>query len=117
MASRMMWLSALGHAGRRLVEQQDLGLQAERDGQLDQALAPVRQLGDPSARVGGQLERLEQMHRLFDDVPARARRPEHRRRGADPLGDRDVHVFEHREPAEQPVDLERAGDAELDPFA
>ena len=38
---------ALGarHAGRGLVEQQHLGPEAERDGQLDQPLAAVGQLG------------------------------------------------------------------------
>ena len=34
--------------------------------------------------------------------------------GAEPLGDRDVDVLQHREAAEQPVDLEGARDAELD---
>src|SRR6478736_4414779 len=37
--------------------------------------------------------------------------------GAAPaLGDRHVDVLQHGEAAEQPVDLEGAGDAELDPF-
>ena len=107
---------ALGarHAGCRLVEQQDLGLQAERDGEFDQALAAVRQLGDAVRRVGRQLQGVEQVHRLFDHVPARPGRPEHGRGRADPLGDRDVDVFQHREPPEQPVDLERPSDTELD---
>ena len=34
------------HAGRGLVEQQHLGLQPERDRELDQPLAPIGQLGD-----------------------------------------------------------------------
>ena len=62
-----------------------------------------------------QLERLQQMHGLVDHVLAAAGRLEHGRRRADPLGDRDIDVLQHREPAEQPVDLEGAGDAELDP--
>ena len=66
--------------------------------------------------VGRKFQRVEQMHRLFDHVAAPAGRPEHGRGRPDPLGDRDVDVFQHREPAEQPVDLERPGDAELDPF-
>src|SRR5262245_38465974 len=43
-----------GHAGRGLVEQQDLRPQAEGDGQLHQALATVGQLGDAVTRVAGQ---------------------------------------------------------------
>ena len=54
------------------------------------------------------------MHRLVDHILALAGRPEHGRRRADALGDRDIDVLQHREAAEQPVDLEGAGDAELD---
>ena len=109
---------ALGarHAGRRLVEQQHLRLKPERDRQLDQALAAVGQLRDAVPRVVRELQGLEQVHRLLDHVPPPAGRPEHGRRRADALGDREVDVLEHREPAEQPVDLERPGDAELDAF-
>src|SRR5206468_2612355 len=38
------------------------------------------------------------------------------RGGTDALGDGDVDVLQHREAAEQPVDLERPRDAELDPL-
>ena len=36
-----------GHAGGGLVEQEHLGFEAERDGELDQALAAIGQLGAP----------------------------------------------------------------------
>ena len=44
---------ALGarHAGGRLVEQQHVRPEAERDRELDEALPPVRQLGDAAPRV------------------------------------------------------------------
>ena len=64
--------------------------------------------------MSASLSRVEQLHRLVDHVAARAGGPEHVRRRADPLGDRHVDVLQHREAAEQPVDLEGAGDAELD---
>ena len=109
---------ALGarHAGRRLVEQQHLGLQSERDGQLDQPLAAIGQFRNGLVGDVGELEPRQQLHRLVDHVAARARGRDHVRRGADALGDRHIDVLQHREAAEQPVDLEGAGDAELDPF-
>ena len=117
MASRMMWLSALGTPAAGSSSSSTSGFKPERDRELDQALAAVGQLGDAvAARSSVELQGLEQAHRLVDHVPAPARRPEHGRGGADPLGDRDVDVLQHREPAEQPVDLERARDAELDPL-
>ena len=114
MASRMMWLSALGTPAAGSSSSSTSGFKPERDRELDQALAAVGQLGDAVAGVVGELQGLEQMHRLVDHVPAPAGGPEHGRRGADALGHRDVDVLQHREPAEQPVDLERARDAELD---
>ena len=109
---------ALGarHARRWLVEQQHLGLQAERDRDLDQALAAIRELGDAVARIVLELQGLEHVHRLVDHIHARARRPDHGGGRADPLGDGDVDVLEDRESAEQPVDLEGACDPKLDPF-
>ena len=51
-----------------------------------------------------------------DDVGAPADRIKHRPRRADALGDRHADIFQNRQAAEQPVDLERARDAELDPL-
>ena len=104
-----------GHAGGGLVEQQHLGLQSERDRELDQALPAIGQLGDAvlgivvrasASPAGASTSSITSC--------ALAGRLQHRGRGAEPLGHRDIDVLQHREPAEQPVDLEGAGDAELD---
>ncbi len=107
---------ALGrrHASGGLVEQQHVGLEAERDRELDQTLAPVGQFGDAMGGVVGELERFEQRHRLVDHLLAQACRLEHVGRDTEPLGDCDIDILQHREAAEQAVDLEGASDAELD---
>ena len=97
MASRMMWLSALGTPAAGSSRSRTSGLEPERDGELDQALAAVGQLGDALARVVAPAsERLQQVHRLVDHVAAAAGGPEHRRGGAAALGDREVDVLQHR---------------------
>ena len=113
-ASRMMWLSALGTPAAGSSSSSTSGFEPERDRELDQPLAAVGQFGDAMPGVVGELEHVEQAHRLVDHVLAHAGGLEHRVAGAEPLGDRDVDVLQHREPAEQPVDLEGARDAELD---
>ena len=108
---------ALGarHAGGRLVEQQHLGLQAERDRDLDQALAAIGQLRDALLRRRPRASAFRAAASTSSITSrALAGRPQHGRRRADALGDRDVDVLQHREAAEQPVDLEGARDAELD---
>jgi hypothetical protein len=90
------------------------GLEAERDRKLDQALTPIRQFGDAMRGVVRKLEGLQQRHRLVDHLLAPAGRLEHMGRDPEPLGDRDTDILQHREAAEQAVDLEGAGDAELD---
>ena len=75
------------HAGRGLIEQQDLRLEPDGDRELDQPLAAIGQLGDAAVRMVGELERLQEEHRLLDHVSAPAGRIEHRRGGADPFGD------------------------------
>ena len=52
------------HAGGGLVEQQDLGLEPDRDRKLDQALAAIGQLGHAMARIVRKLQGLQQLHRL-----------------------------------------------------
>ena len=103
-----------GHAGGGLVEQQHLGIEPECDGKFDQPLAAVRQFGDAVLCVVGKLEHDKESHRLLDHVLAHAGRLEHGIAGAEPFGHRDVDVLQHREPTEQTVDLEGAGDAALD---
>ena len=104
------------HAGRRLVEQQHLGLEAERHGDLDQPLAAIGEHVDRAQRVVGETQLLEQREGLLD-------------RGAMTPGgaeqaachtfcrsaDRQCHVFEHAQAAEQRGDLEGADEAAPDP--
>ena len=113
-ASSRMWCSAPGMPGRGLVEQQHARRERERERDFHQALAAVGQLGHRPARVGGQAHRLDQPHRLGSDVGAQARGPQRVAARPQALGDRDRDVLEHREAAEQLVDLERAHDAALD---
>ena len=54
------------HAGRRLVEQQHLGREAERHRDLDQALAAIGELADRPQRVVGEAEPLEQREGFLD---------------------------------------------------
>ena len=56
------------HAGRRLVEQQHLGLEPERHRDLDQALAAIGQLAHRAQRLVGEAEPLEQRVGLLDHV-------------------------------------------------
>src|SRR4029450_4440395 len=118
-ASRMMWLSALGTPAAGSSSSRPSGFRPSPMGSSTPrsrpSVAPAEPRG-PAARAGRHPERLEQVPRLFHDVAARAGRPKHRRGCADPFGDRDAHIFENRKPAEQTVDLERPGDAELDPL-
>ena len=104
-----------GHAGGGLVEQQHLGLEPERDRKLDQALAAVGQFRDALRGVVGELAASSRSAIASSTTSLRS--PAGRSmpgRDAEPLGHRDVDVLQHRQPAEQPVDLERARDAELD---
>ena len=107
------------HAGRRLVEQQQLGLAGQRAGQLEAALVAVRQvLGGILLVAARQADQLEQLAR---PVPGRLLLDAHRRqlqqrRPPARLHARvapDHHVGEHGHGAEQPDVLERAADAEL----
>ncbi len=102
------------HAGRRLVEQQHLGREAERHSDLDQALAAVGELLHRAKRFVVQAEPLEQAVGLVDDVAAAPCRPMDVAAAAEPLRHRERHVFENRQAAKQRRDLERAHDAVLD---
>ena len=105
-----------GHAGRRLVEQQHLGLERERDGDLDQALAAVGQLAHRPPASSSRRSVSSSRCASRDHVGWRRPAPEQGGGDADALGDRHADVLEHGQAAEQLVDLERAGDAALDPL-
>ena len=96
------------HAGRRLVEQQHLGLERERGRDLERTLAPVGELAGVRVRELGQADRLEQRACLVVEPRERASRaPEVERMPALAL-QRDTHVLEHGEVREHRRDLERA---------
>src|SRR5882724_4011852 len=101
------------HARCRLVEEQHLGFQAERDRDLDQTLLPVGQVEDALSRVFREPEGREQLQAFAAHVGVRARRAQHLRRHALALGYRQRDVVEHREAAEKRVDLERPAEAAL----
>src|SRR5580700_7730468 len=95
MASRMMWLSALGTPAAGSSSSSTSGLSA----------------GDI-----GEFQRLQKFDRFGDDVGAPADWIKHGPRHALAFGDGYADVFQNRQPAEQPVDLERARDAKLHPL-
>ena len=82
------------HAGGRLVEQQHLGREAERHGDLDQALAAIGERVDRAQRVVGEVEGFREREGLLDDAPVAPGRPQQIVGDAFALGDRQRHVFE-----------------------
>ena len=103
----------LRHAGHRLVEQHHLGVERQRRGDLQRALAAVGQLdrrraaakaASPTASISSQRVGVEMAER-----PLRA--PEVEGVAALPL-QRDAHVLQHGQMREHRRDLERADEAE-----
>ncbi len=103
------------YACRRLVEQQNLGIERERDGDLDQALAAVGEFTDRPQSLLAEAQPLDQREGLVDRGAVMAGRAE--QPAADPLSlaNRQGHVFEHAEAAKQRGDLKGAHQAALDP--
>src|SRR6266480_2701427 len=85
------------HARGRLVEQHHLGVERERGGDLERALAPVRQLDGDGGFEVGQTDRRDQLARAgIELVQHPCRTPEVERMSALCL-QRDAHVLEHGE--------------------
>src|SRR5687767_3546751 len=99
------------HAGRGLVEQQDLGLQPERDGYLDQALLAVGEIGYRRRRLVGETQRGQQFPAFIDDFLMRGGGTPHPLGNARAFGDAEGDVVQDGEAAEQGGDLERAPQA------
>ena len=105
------------HAGRGLIEQQQLRARAEGTGDLEAALIAVRQVAGPRVRSSFQPDQFEEPHALVD---RRLLLVEHRRGPQDrvppvtPEVDVDAgpHVVEGRHRPEQPDVLERPPDAQ-----
>src|SRR6266851_7272515 len=99
------------HAGGRLVEQHHLGVERERGGDLERALAAVRQLDGDGGFELGQADRGNQLARAgIELVQHPCRAPEVERMSELSL-QRDAHVLEHREVRKYRRDLERAHEA------
>ena len=104
-----------GHAGGGLIQQEDARARGQGDRDLDDALSAVGQGAGRLQRDRRQAERVEQRESLVQErVLAPQRAPEMPAR-AGPLGERERHVVDHRECAEQLVDLEGAGEPEPHP--
>ena len=104
------------HAGGRLVEQQHLGLEAERHGDLDQALPAIGELATGRSASSARPRRLEQRIGLLDDGAMAPGGP-HQIAGdaARARQIASVTFSSTLRPAEQRVDLKGAGEAALDP--
>src|SRR5919201_10993 len=99
------------HAGRRLVEEQDLWLKGERESELEGALLSVGEAARGARRDVGEADLTEDRHRPTAVARDRAlRRPEVK---ADRIGDvqRKHDVLQRGALIEEAGDLERAGDA------
>jgi hypothetical protein len=100
-----------GHAGGRLVEQEQLGLHGERDGELEGTLVPVGQVAGPLVCEGREPT-------VVQDGGDRVGVPTpHSAEGAGGLtllGEpAELHVPGHRQPREDAGDLEGTGDTGL----
>ena len=96
------------HAGGRLVEQQHARLLRERNGDFHQPLAAIGQFAHQLKRIVDEPQRVEMIERLVKNGPAAADRPPQIVGMAVTFADAHADVFEHRQPAEQLVDLEGA---------
>ncbi len=107
---------ALGrrNTGRRLVEQQHLRLQPERDGDLHQALLAVGQLLHRQQSIVGDAQTLEQRVGIVQCTAARTDRPQHVATGAGALADCETDILQNCETLEERVDLERPAEAAAD---
>src|SRR5258706_8670355 len=103
-----------GHSRGRLVEQQHLGLEAERDRDLEEALLAVGQVLRRGRGVVGQAEHAQQVHPFVLDLLMATRGFPHALRNALTLRDGQGDVVEHRQAAEQRGDLEGAPEPESD---
>ena len=106
----------LGHAGRRLVEQEDARPAGEGERDFEQALLAVGQHRGALGHDVGEAEALQQFADLLGDaVPGADDAPPVAARSV-ALGNREPQRFDRGEVGEQLVDLEGARDAELHPL-
>jgi hypothetical protein len=108
---------ALGHAGRRLVQQQERRLRGQRAGELEPALVAVRQVARDLVGLGGEPHALQQLaapapEAALDlvEVPAAGEDVPDAER--DPGVHADQHVLDGRHVGEEPDVLEGPADPE-----
>src|SRR6516225_10314557 len=104
------------NSGRRLVEQQNLGRQRERHRNLDQPLAAIRKHADRAQRLIFEPEPFEQRVSFLDCRSMMTGRAEQVAGDPLPLANRQGHVFENAQSAEQRCDLKGADETALDPY-
>ena len=102
------------HACRWLIQQQYLGLEAQCDGNFDQALLAIRQVEHPPFRLVGNAERGEQLRSLVAYVSVRAGRPPKFSGYSVALRDAQRDVVQHAHIAKQHIDLKRTAQTALD---
>ena len=103
---------AVGHAGGRLVEQQQARVEAERQRDLDDALVAVSELARDVIGEPGQASRLHELLDLLAHLAARGGTKPGARVPAGGGLDAQAEIFEDGEVAEDLGDLEGADDAE-----
>ena len=96
------------HARRRLVEQQHARALRQRDRDLHQTLAAIGQFAHQLERVVDQPQRVEMIERLVDHRALGAGGAPEIVAVAVALADGHAEIFQHRQPAEQLIDLEGA---------
>ena len=104
------------HARRGFVQQQDLGLQAQGNGNFHQALFAVGQIGDARSGIGLYAQQFEQRHGLVTHRLQIARGLPHPFGHSQTLRHAQCDVVEHRHLFEQGVDLKGAAQAPANPL-
>ena len=106
-------VSPLRNAGRRLVEQQHLRLERQRERDPDEALLTIGEQRRLLAGDARQMKLDQELFRLGENLFALYRGAPEVEAFAAPLADREIEVFEHAEPRKEARDLKRADEAEL----
>jgi hypothetical protein len=97
-----------GKAGQRLVQQEQLGPRGQRDGDLEQTLIPVGEIGGDRRQTVVETHRLEQPDGLLVHVVEAKSVGQHRVAPAVPGLHRDADVLEDAQGLEDADDLEGA---------
>src|SRR5882672_2462892 len=102
----------VSHPGHRLVEQHELGIERERGGDLERALAAIGQLRRRPMRMGGEIHISDQLHRLLVEGFKHPLGAPEIEGGAALALQGDAHVLEYAQVRKYRRDLERANHAQ-----